>query len=134
MTAEKKDDSPVDVRPGGGRIQDLVRRHRRTGRRYGGGLVVLGAEGPVVQLLLHVVRFRGGLDVHERHGGAHATAAQRHLFLRSRQYFNALHASIPVAKKKNTRPLLLAVFGPGNKTRKCKPLFDILKTNYGNGY
>lgn len=84
----------MDIRPGGGRIQ--VRLHGRTGRRYGGGFVVLGAETPVVHLLLHVVRFRGGLDVHERHGGGHAAAAQRHLFFRSRQYFNALHASIPV--------------------------------------
>lgn len=89
----------MDVWPGGGRIQ--VWRHGRAGRRYGGGLVVLGAEGPVVQLLLHVVSFRGGLNVHERHGGAHTTGTQYRLFLRSRQYFNALHASIPVAK--NTR-------------------------------
>jgi len=88
----------VDVRPGGGRIQVW---HCRAGRRYGGGLVVLGAEGPVVQLLLHVVSFRGGLDVHERHSGAQATGGQHRIFLRSRQYFNALHASIPVAK--NTR-------------------------------
>lgn len=89
----------MNVRPSGGRVQ--VRRYRRVSRRYGGGLVVLGAETPVVQLLLHVVRFRGGLDVHERHGGAQATAAaQRHLFFRSRQYLNALHASIPIKHHK----------------------------------
>lgn len=93
------DDLPVYIRPGGGRIQ--MRRYGRTRRRYGGGLMVLGAEAPVVQLLLHVVRFRGGLDVHERHCGAHATAAQRHLFFRSRQYFNALHAPIPAANTTN---------------------------------
>lgn len=90
----------MDVRPGGGRVQ--VRRYGRGCRRQGGRLVVLGAETPVVQLLLHVVRFRGGLDVHKRHGGAHATAAQRHLFFRSRQYLNALHASIPIAETHKT--------------------------------
>jgi hypothetical protein len=53
-------------------------RETRRGRVYGGGgspwdgcrLVILRAQTSLVQLVLHVVGLRGGLDIHEGHSGA----------------------------------------------------------------
>lgn len=74
----------------------------RSGAGDGGGLVVLGGQGPLVELVLGRVRLGGALDVHEgdraRHralGRRDAVAPRTHpLLAAARQQFDTLDAAI----------------------------------------
>jgi len=68
-------------------------RVERGGGGDGGRLMVLGGEDAVLELLLVVQRFAGGLDVHEGDGRARPRAL---VIFSPGQQFDTLHPSIPL--------------------------------------
>lgn len=56
----------------------------------GAGVVVVGLQDPILELVLHAVGLVGGLDVHEGHRGLVTL-----FILRVTQQFHALHSTKP---------------------------------------